>query len=103
MAIFYREVTVDATAPTSPGLGEIWIKPVGSPSTYQGYIWIGAWQAIVSGGVYAAETCPDTHFINVIVQEDKPTDIIKPGWIWIKESISVAYIFIYDFMLLTGA
>lgn len=103
MAIHYRAITVSTTAPSSPTIGEIWVKPIGSPDTYQSYIWIGAWQAIVSGGVYVAETSPDDHFINVIIQEDTPTDIIKPGWIWIKESISAAYLYIFDFMALTGA
>ncbi len=103
MTIAYREITVNSTAPSSPALGEIWVKPIGAPTTYQCYIWIGVWTPFISGGVYAVESSPDQHFINVVIQEDVPIDIIKPGWIWIKESISAAYLFIYDFMLITGA
>lgn len=103
MSIQYREITVNAVAPIGPTIGEIWVKPIGAPETYQSYIWMNAWIAITSGGIYISETNPDSTFINVIIQETTPTDIIKPGWIWIKESISAAYLFIYDFLPLTGA
>ena len=103
MTIAYREITVNTIAPIGPSIGEIWVKPIGPSTTYQAYIWINAWLAIVSGGVFISETNPDSTFINVVIQEAIPTDLIKPGWIWIKESTSAAYLFIYDFLSLTGA
>ena len=99
--IYYREITVNATAPSSPGLGTIWIKPIDS-NAYQGYIWLGLWTLFISGGDYIAESTPDTNYINVAVQESEPTTA-KPGWIWIKESTMMAYLYILDFVPLTGA
>ena len=102
MSIHYRLITVNATPPTSPQRGTIWIKPIGDPDTYQGYMWLGAWKPFLSGGTYITET-GDDHYINVIIQEATPTDIIKPGWIWIKDSLNQAYLYIFDFMPLVGA
>jgi len=100
MIIYYREITVNVTAPSSPGLGEIWIKPIGT-SSYEGYIWMSAWISFAGGGTYIAETDADSHFINVIVSETTPTVNI-PGWFWIKESVQQAYLYIFDWMPITG-
>ncbi len=100
--IHYRSVTVDTVEPSSPQMGEIWIKPIGS-STYQGYMWISTkWCPFISGGNFITETGADTHYVNIVVQESQPNDFIKPGWIWIKESIKQAYLYIFDYIVLTG-
>jgi len=100
--IAYRKATLNTTAPSSPALGEMWIKPLTSTS-YQVYFWINEWLPIIGGGTFLTESSPDDHYFNVIIQEDTPTDIIRPGWFWIKESVSQAYLYIFDFMPLVGA
>lgn len=103
MSIHYREIAVQDSAPSSPALGDIWIKPVGTPDTYQGYIWLTVWAPFVSGGNYIVEAGRDKHYINVVIQDSTPTDIIKPGWIWISNTLKQAYLYIFDFILLAGA
>ncbi len=93
MAIYYRKITVNTTAPSSPGLGEIWVKPL--TTTYQSYIWLNSWIAWAGGGIFITETDPDTHYLNVIIQEDTPDSLIQTEWIWIKESILTAYLYIF--------
>jgi len=93
MAIYYREITVDTTAPASPGIGEIWIDPIGS-ATYNVYIWLDSWVLWTGGGIYITETDADAHYLNVIVQEDTPDTIIQTGWIWVKESMLTAYLYL---------
>lgn len=98
--IYYRQVHVQETAPSSPPLGEIWIKPLGG--TYQCYIWLNKWASFAGGGIFISESNADTFYINVIIQEEKPDGIIKPGWIWIKESIETAYWYIFDYVIMVG-
>ena len=102
MSIHYRLITVNATPPTGPQRGTIWIKPIGTPDTYQAYIWLNTWKPFVSGGVYIEET-GDDHYINVIIQDEIPTNIIKPGWLWIKKTLDQVYLYIFDFMPLVVA
>ena len=52
--IHYRSITTNAVEPTDPATGDMWIKPIGT--TYQSYMWIGAWKTLPSGGVYVVET-----------------------------------------------
>lgn len=99
--IYYRSMVVSTSPPSSPGLGQIWIKPL-ETATYQSYIWLNEWSIFVSGGTYISETDPDTHYINVIVQDSQPTDI-KLGWIWINSITMQAYLYIFDYILLAGA
>lgn len=100
--IYYRTITVNATEPTNPEIGDFWIKIIGTWQ-YQAYIRIGtSWKPICGGGTYAAETSPDIHYINVVIQETEPTDIIKLGWVWIKESIGAAYIWGGSFVPITA-
>ncbi len=94
MAIFYREITVNTTAPSNPALGEIWVKPVGS-ATYNVYIWIDSWAPWTGGGTYIADTDADTNYLNVIIQETAPDSTIQTGWIWIKESVLTAYLYLF--------
>lgn len=100
--IYYRQIHVQDTAPSSPPLGEIWIKPLNN-ETYACYIWLNNWIPFAGGGSFVTETNPDSLYINVIIQETKPDGVIKPGWIWIKESILTAYWFIFDYVQLVGA
>jgi len=94
MAIYYRDITVNTSEPSSPALGDIWINPIGSAS-YNVFIWINSWVLWVGGGVYVAESDSDVNYLNVIVQEDTPDSIIQTGWIWIKESVLTAYLYIF--------
>ncbi len=98
--IYYRLITFSDTEPSSPAVGDIWAKPIVSTS-YQFYIWINEWLPFAGGGIFIAESDPDDNYINVVVQETRPT-FMKPGWIWVKESIRVAYFYIFDFVPLTG-
>lgn len=99
--IYYREITHNATAPTSPLTGDMWIKPVGDG--YQVYVYLdGDWIPMLSGGIYAAETAPDTHYINVMIQETEPSDI-QMGWLWIKMSVLQVYMWLGSFVPLIGA
>ena len=98
--IHYRLMTFNTTAPSSPAVGEIWIKTI-ALSTYQFYIWINAWVPFTGGGTFITESTPDDNYINVVIQEAQPT-FMKPGWIWIKESLGVAYFYIFDFVPLAG-
>ena len=101
MAIHYRKITNNTVEPSSPATGDIWIRPI--DSTYQGYIWISGWKPFLSGGVFASETDADTNYLTVIIQEETPpSNIIQPGWIWIKESIEQAWIYIFDYMPFVG-
>lgn len=93
MAIFYRKITVNTTAPSSHGLGAIWVKTL--PTTYQSHIWINSWIPWVGGGIFITESDADDHYLNVIVQEDAPDTLIQTEWIWIKESISTAYLYLF--------
>jgi len=103
MAIYYREITVSITEPTEQGYGEIWINPIGT-SEYIAYIWLDEWVVLVGGGVYVAETTPDKHYLNVIVQEELPDDAIQTGWIWCKESVKQAYLYLFgQYILIAGA
>ena len=100
--IRYQPMYLQAAEPSSPSLGVIWIKPLGS-STYQTYIWLNEWSPIVSGGTFITETDADTHYINVITQDTAPDSIIKPGWIWINTTTLEAYLYIFDYLPLTGS
>jgi len=93
MAIYYRTITTNTVEPTVKKLGDIWVKPLFSV-TYQAYIYLGSWIELVGGGNFITETDADTHYINVIIQENVPTGIAQLGWIWIKESILQAYMYI---------
>lgn len=93
MAIYYRVMTPSITEPPIKYKGDIWIKPL-SPSGYQSYIYIDEWIPLAGGGNYITETNADTHYINVIIQEDVPIGIAQLGWLWIKESILQVYIYI---------
>lgn len=84
MSIFYRKITTASAEPSTPGLGEIWIKPVADG--YQSYMWLNAWIALPGGGISVDETDTDLHYINVITQEEMPLNI-PAGWIWIKFSL----------------
>ena len=98
MAIYYRTITNSAAEPTNPYIGDIWICPIDS-STYQVYMYYNdEWRPLAGGGTYAAETNPDTHYINVVVQEDEPNDIIQLGWFWIKESVPQAYLYLGEYV-----
>ena len=100
MAIHYRSITLGAE-PSSPEIGEIWINQIGGG--YQAYIWLGIWAPFAGGGTYIAEPDADTHYVNVVVQEAAPNDFIQPGWIWIKESIKTAYLYIGNYITLASA
>ena len=54
MAIYYRKVTYSDTEPSSPELGEKWIRQIGD--SYQLYTWLDAWIAIAGGGATITET-----------------------------------------------
>jgi len=95
MGIKYVKVEVSATEPTSPDLGSGWIKVIGEAS-YQEFIYINAqWIPAVGGGTFITETNADDHYRTVVVQEATPDDIIKTGWLWIKESTNQAYLFMF--------
>ena len=94
MAIYYRTITVNTTAPSSPALGELWIKPIASTS-YSVYIWLNSWVLWVGGGSFATEADADTNYLNVIIQETLPDALIQTGWIYIKESILTAYLYLF--------
>lgn len=87
--IFYKQIEINTSNPSSPGVGDLWIKPIASTS-YEFYIYIDTWYLIKSGGTYNADLDLEDHRINVIVQETQPT-IAKPGWIWVKESTTEAF------------
>lgn len=93
MSIHYRIITNNAIEPTVKSLGDIWIKPL-STVTYQSYIYLDGWNEMIGGGDYLTETNADTHYINVIIQEDVPIGIIQLGWIWIKQSVYQAYMYL---------
>jgi len=95
MSLHYRTVTY-GSEPTSPELGEIWIEQVAS--SYQSYIWLDSWVEWVDGGNNITETDADTHYVNVVIQEAAPDSIIRPGWIWIKESTLTASLYIWDYL-----
>jgi hypothetical protein len=96
MSIYYRKITVDTSEPTTYQNGEIWIKNIGN--TYQIYIYINKWLAIRSGGIYEVEANADDHYVNVVIQETPPNNIIQLGWIWIKESIGQAYLYLGEYL-----
>jgi hypothetical protein len=98
--IYYRAITHNAVAPAGPMTGDIWIKPI--VDAYQVYMYIDGWRAMVGGGIYIAETDPDTHYVNIIIQESPPTGL-QMGWIWIKTSLLQAYIWLGEFVPLVGA
>jgi len=101
MAIYYRKVTYSDTQPSSPALGEKWIRQIGD--SYQAYTWLNNWIPLLGGGGVITETDNDTHYMNVIIQETPPDSIIKPGWSWIKQSILQEYLYIWDYVLIAGA
>lgn len=90
MSIFYRTLEVSDIEPSTPANGDFWIKTLNDES-YQVYIYINEWLPIVGGGVYNSDLNLIDHRINVVIQEDDPIDFIKPGWLWIKESVPTAF------------
>lgn len=95
MGIEYRKIEVSATEPTSPQLGNGWIKVIAS-STYQEFIYLNSlWIPSFGGGTFITETDADEHYRTVIIQESKPNNIIRTGWLWIKESKNQAYLYLF--------
>jgi hypothetical protein len=104
MSIEYRTLTYQANPPTAEGNGDMWIKQVGS--SYNAYIYLNDWILLASGGVVITESNVYTHKYRVFIQESEPTLTnfkLKPGDIWIKESILQAYIYLWEWRFLIGA
>lgn len=100
--IKYNSITYSSTEPTSPALGDWWIKPI-AESSYQAYVWNNnEWHPIVGGGIYTSESDYDTYYINTIIQETEPTSIIKNGWFWLIESTNQLYIYLGEFIPLVS-
>ena len=98
--IYYREIIYSASEPAGPMTGDIWIKAI--DDAYQSYMYLGEWVPMIAGGIYIAETDPDTHFINIVIQETEPTGL-QYGWLWIKASLMQAYMWLGEFVPLIGA
>lgn len=98
MAIYYRTITNSVTEPANKYTGDIWVEPIDS-LTYQAFIYFdGGWRPLIGGGTYITETNADKHYINVVIQEDEPNDIIQLGWFWIKESVPQVYIYLGEYV-----
>jgi len=96
--IRYSSITLSETEPSNALNGDWWIKPLGT-TDYQAYIKVSTWKPVTSGGAYKTESDPDTHYINTIIQEDEPSSV-QNGWVWIKESLGVAYMYLGKFVTL---
>ena len=99
MAIYYRQIYKTTTPPLNPQKGDGWLKPV-TGAKYQFYMYTTFWKPIKGGGIQDSESGGDEMYINVVIQEDLPDDIIKVGWFWIKESLDQIYFYIWDYDLI---
>jgi hypothetical protein len=99
--IVYSRITYSDTEPTNPASYDWWIKNTGA--SYQVYIYVdSAWQSLIGGGVFVAESGADNHFVNTIISDTEPTANIKYGWFWANEVVRELKIYIGEYILLLG-
>jgi cephalosporin hydroxylase len=98
MTIQYNKISVGAE-PTNPQIYDWWISQ--SSTQYVVKIYCNSsWQTYLTDGTYIVEDLADNHYINTIVSETQPDDIIKFGWLWVKESTKQIKIFLGVYVLL---
>lgn len=103
MAIFNGILTY-GSPPANPVLGDKYIVQVGD--SYQAYTWLRDWIPYLGGGNIISESNLDDYRFRIIVQEDKPTISqikLKPGDVWVQESILQEHLYIWEWVFITGA